>query len=181
KEHERQTGDEPVRVVPLNPGMEPVRDENGHPLTYAPGAGVPVRGGIETEESGPKIPQTNGFYPNGKSSNISKNMSKFTEAEISERIAAANKPINSQGLSAAARAWEKHAGRSGGTFEPLSGNPTQKNIAAEGFIRDVLNNPHTVRNELSRGGVDYRLPSGQGVRFNSDGSFNTLLDPPEKK
>lgn len=31
-------------------------------------------------------------------------------------IDAANKPINSQGLSAAARAWEKQAGRPGGDF-----------------------------------------------------------------
>ncbi|EBJ4206841.1 hypothetical protein DUG12_24960 [Salmonella enterica] len=74
KEHERQTGDEPVRVVPLNPGMEPVRDENGHPLTYAPGAGVPVNGGAlnadnngdplksggitKGKESAPKVPPT---------------------------------------------------------------------------------------------------------------------------
>ncbi|EAN8329686.1 hypothetical protein EOY42_26465, partial [Salmonella enterica] len=42
KEHERQVGDEPVKVVPLNPGTEPIRDENGHPLTYAPGTGVPI-------------------------------------------------------------------------------------------------------------------------------------------
>jgi len=34
-------------------------------------------------------------------------------------ISSANKPINGQGMSAAARAWEKHAGREGGTFEPL--------------------------------------------------------------
>lgn len=84
-------------------------------------------------------------------------------------------------MSAAARAWEKHAGRPGGTFEPLKGNPAQKNAAAEGFIKDVLSNSGTVRNELSRGGVEYRLPNGQGIRFNPDGSFNTLLDPPVKK
>ncbi|EGU4502649.1 hypothetical protein HVC08_002266 [Salmonella enterica] len=52
KEHERQTGDEPVRVVPLNPGMEPVRDENGHPLTYAPGGGVPVSSGGQPKDGG---------------------------------------------------------------------------------------------------------------------------------
>lgn len=92
-------------------------------------------------------------------------------------IDAANKPINGQGLSAAARAWEKHAGRPGGTFEPLKGNVQQKNIAAEGFIRDVLNDKSVVRKSLSGGAVEYRLPNGKGIRFNSDGSFNTVLDP----
>lgn len=92
-------------------------------------------------------------------------------------IDAANKPINGQGLSAAARAWEKHAGRPGGTFEPLKGNVQQKNIAVEGFIRDVLNDKSVVRKSLSGGAVEYRLPNGKGIRFNSDGSFNTVLDP----
>ncbi|WP_418612114.1 DUF637 domain-containing protein [Klebsiella pasteurii] len=92
-------------------------------------------------------------------------------------IDAANKPINGQGLSAAARAWEKHAGRPGGTFEPLKGNVQQKNTAAEGFIRDVLNDKSVVRKSLSGGAVEYRLPNGKGIRFNSDGSFNTVLDP----
>ena len=41
-------------------------------------------------------------------------------------IPSANKPINGQGMSAAARAWEKHAGREGETFEPLKGNVAQR-------------------------------------------------------
>ncbi len=135
------------------------------------GSGTPGGWGPEDEENA----------RNNENSKPLQNGSNFTESEINDRIAAANKPINNQGMSAAARAWEKHAGRPGGTFEPLTGNPAQKNAAAEGFIRDVLNNPNTVRNELSRGGVDYRLPNGQGIRFNPDGSFNTLLDPPVKK
>lgn len=53
----------------------------------------------------------------------------------------------------------------------------QKNIAAEGFIKDVLNDKSVVRKSLSGGAVEYRLPSGKGIRFNSDGSFNTVLDP----
>jgi filamentous hemagglutinin len=92
-------------------------------------------------------------------------------------ISSANKPINGQGMSAAARAWEKHAGREGGTFEPLKGNVAQKNESASKFVSDVLSNPGTVRTELSRGGVEYRLPSGQGIRYNSDGSFSGFLDP----
>lgn len=41
-------------------------------------------------------------------------------------ISSANKPINGQGMSAAARVWEKHAGREGEMFEPLKGNVAQR-------------------------------------------------------
>lgn len=44
-------------------------------------------------------------------------------------------------------------------------------------MNDVLSNPGTVKTELSRGGVEYRLPSGQGIRYNADGSFSGFLDP----
>jgi len=44
-------------------------------------------------------------------------------------------------------------------------------------VNDVLNNPGTVKTELSRGGVEYRLPGGQGIRYNADGSFSGFLDP----
>lgn len=94
-----------------------------------------------------------------------------------ELASSANKPINNQELSAAARAWEKHAGRQGGVFEPLKGNTTQKNEAASNFVNEVLNNKGTVRTVLSRGGVEYRLPNGKGIRYNSDGSFSGFLDP----
>ncbi len=91
-------------------------------------------------------------------------------------IDAASKPINSQGLSAAARAWEKHAGREVGVFEPLKGNVSQKNEAANQFVKEVLQNKNTVKTELSRGGVEYRLQDGRGVRYNSDGSFSGFLN-----
>ena len=94
-----------------------------------------------------------------------------------ELLAAANAPINESGLSVAARAWEKHAARPGGTFETLSGNVAQKNEAASKFVQEVLTNPSTARTELSRGGVEYRLPNGQGFRFDADGSMSGFLDP----
>lgn len=102
---------------------------------------------------------------------------KFSPTTKDNLISSANKPINGQGMSAAARAWEKHAGREGGTFEPLKGNVAQKNESASKFVNDVLSNPGTVKTELSRGGVEYRLPSGQGIRYNADGSFSGFLDP----
>jgi filamentous hemagglutinin len=99
-------------------------------------------------------------------------------AAVDDLLAAANKPYNaSSEQSVLARAWDKHSGRPGGTFEPLKGNAAEKNAASEAYLRDLLNNPGTTRTDLSRGGFEYRLPNGQGVRFNADGSFNTLLDP----
>ncbi|KJJ85654.1 hypothetical protein OMAG_000479 [Candidatus Omnitrophus magneticus] len=41
----------------------------------------------------------------------------------------------------------------------------------------MLNNKNTVRTDLSKGGIEYRLPDGRGVRYNSDGSFSGFLDP----
>lgn len=102
----------------------------------------------------------------------------FTEDYL---ILSANKPINNQGLSAAARAWEKHAGRPNGIFDPLAGNPTQKNAVAEQFIKSVLRDPQRMKNNLSGGAFEYRLPNGKGIRYNADGSFNTVLDPKVKK
>ncbi|WP_075508668.1 VENN motif pre-toxin domain-containing protein [Gilliamella sp. App2-1] len=99
---------------------------------------------------------------------------------INKLVNSANKPVNAQGLSEAARAWEKHAGRQGGTFEALKGYVTQKNAAASKFVKEVLENPNTIRTELSRGGVEYRLPNGQGIRYNADGSFSGFLDPKKK-
>ncbi|WP_118986682.1 hypothetical protein [Photorhabdus sp. CRCIA-P01] len=89
--------------------------------------------------------------------------------------------MNPQGLSEAARAWEKHAGRQDGTFEPLRGNVAQKNAAANKFVNEVLGNPNTIKTELSRGGIEYRLLDGRGVRYNADGSFSGVLDPKRNK
>jgi len=53
----------------------------------------------------------------------------------------------------------------------------QKNEFASKFVNDILSNPGTVKTELSRGGVEYRLPSVQGIRYNADGSFSGFLEP----
>lgn len=65
----------------------------------------------------------------------------------------------------------------GGTYEPLKGNVSQKNAAAADFVKYVLKNKNTVKKNLSRGGTEYRLPNGKGVRYNKDGSFSGVLDP----
>jgi filamentous hemagglutinin len=72
---------------------------------------------------------------------------------------------------------DKHSGRPGGTFDKVSGGNAEKNSAANDFVKEVLTNPASVRRELSRGGVEYRLPNGQGVRYDSNGSFSGFVDP----
>ncbi|EMS0257938.1 hemagglutinin repeat-containing protein [Escherichia coli] len=129
------------------------------------GAGAGTPGGWEPQD------EENGRAKQIQSSNFD---DKFKKEDL---ISSANQPINNQGLSAAARAWEKHAGRPGGVFDPLKGNTVQKNEVAGNFVNEVLNNNETVRTDLSRGGVEYRLPDGRGVRYNSDGSFSGFLDP----
>lgn len=40
-----------------------------------------------------------------------------------------------------------------------------QNAAASEFVNQVFNDPATTRTELSRGGVEFRLPNGQGIRL----------------
>ena len=97
--------------------------------------------------------------------------------EISQFIKAASVEYKG-GLSVAARKIESHAQRIGGTFEKLTGTVAEKNEQAQGVIESILKDPNAVRKELSGGGVEYRIgEDGKGVRFNKDGSFNTVLDP----
>ncbi|MBB6368417.1 RHS repeat-associated protein [Xanthomonas sacchari] len=121
------------------------------------------------------------MFPDGGSSDFNAMASVFfVKTEVSDfdsLVAAGNKPINPSGLSAAARAWDKHAGRPGGSFPVLRGGVEQKNLAAENFIRAALNGTRT---ELSGGGFEYRTSTGQGVRFNQDGSLSGFLDPKRK-
>ncbi|MCW6034167.1 hemagglutinin repeat-containing protein [Pantoea sp. JK] len=126
------------------------------------GSGTPDGWGPEDEDS-------------ARNEQLSSNFDeKFNKNDL---LSSASEPINDQGLSAAARAWEKHAGRLGGSFDPLKGNVSQKNEAAKQFVNEVLGNTNTVRTDLSRGGVEFRLPDGKGVRYNADGSFSGFLDP----
>ena len=99
-----------------------------------------------------------------------------THKPIEELIKDANIPYNETGLSQAARSWEKHAGRKGGSFPPLMGTIKEKNKTVNDWVMKVLNNPKTRRTDLPRGGVEYKLPNGQAVVFESNGKVN-LRDP----
>lgn len=51
-----------------------------------------------------------------------------------------------------------------------------KLIINKGTIDD-LSQILTTRTRLSRGGFEFRLPNGQGVRYNANGEFSGFLDP----
>ncbi|WP_445116765.1 two-partner secretion domain-containing protein [Acinetobacter sp. WZC-1] len=92
-------------------------------------------------------------------------------------VSKANIVVTKDGLTAAARKLSSHAQRTGGTFPKPTGNIAQQNAQAEEILRNILNNPQTRVTNLTRGGIEYRMPNGQGVRYNADGSFSSFLDP----
>ena len=100
--------------------------------------------------------------------------------EVGPLLQAAGKPFNASGLSVAARKLEQHATRPGGTFTATTGSVAQKNETASRVVEGLPKSPDTVKSSLSGGGVEYRSASGQGVRFEADGAFNTFLDPKKK-
>jgi hypothetical protein len=102
---------------------------------------------------------------------------KPTQVTVDELIASATKPHNGTGLSKLSRAWDKHSGREAEYYPPLKGNTEQKNATTEAWLRELLENPTTIREELGGGGVDFRTPSGTGARYNRDGSFSGVLNP----
>ncbi len=100
------------------------------------------------------------------------------QARRVERLVAAANVEFRNGLSVAARKIESHSQRIGGTWGKLTGTVAEKNAQAEKMVRSVLSNKNAVREELAGGGFEIRVgKDGQGIRFNKDGSFNTVLDP----
>ncbi len=97
---------------------------------------------------------------------------------IDDLSSAASQPFKNTGLTKAARALDKHAAgqRSSGTFPKLSGNAATRNKQAQQIVDDILGNSKSEFRTLGRGGLEVRSPSGQGVRFNKDGSFSGFVD-----
>ncbi|MBA4822556.1 hemagglutinin repeat-containing protein [Pantoea ananatis] len=67
EEHEKEMGDRPIHVFTLTPGLEPKRDEQGHPLTYAFGVAVPIKtdsfpAGYSPTSSGQIVGPKGGVY-----------------------------------------------------------------------------------------------------------------------
>ncbi|TQO60002.1 hypothetical protein EU515_34325, partial [Pseudomonas aeruginosa] len=84
-----------------------------------------------------------------------------------------------EGLTKAARALTKHASgqRATGTFPKLTGGIENQNSVAQKIVDEIVTDPKAVYTNLSRGGLEIRVPDGRGIRYNSDGSFSTFLDP----
>jgi hypothetical protein len=109
------------------------------------------------------------------------NLCKPTQVAVEELIANATSPHNSTGLSNLTRAWDKHSGRHSDCYPALKGNVIDKNAATERWLRDLMSNPTTVRDDLGRGGIDFRAPDGTGARYNSGGQFSGVLNPREPR
>ncbi|MFM0673829.1 DUF6531 domain-containing protein [Paraburkholderia sediminicola] len=104
---------------------------------------------------------------------------KPTQLTTDQLIAEATTAQNSTGLSKLARAWDKHSGREPDFYPALSGNVDAKNATTEAWLRNLMENPTTVRSDLGRGGIEYRAPDGTGARWNSGGGFSGVLNPPQ--
>ncbi|MEN1688165.1 DUF637 domain-containing protein, partial [Pseudomonas aeruginosa] len=103
----------------------------------------------------------------------------FGGRTANDLVAAATEPINKEGLTKAARALTKHASgqRATGTFPKLTGGIENQNSVAQKIVDEIVTDPKAVYTNLSRGGLEIRVPDGRGIRYNSDGSFSTFLDP----
>ena len=100
-----------------------------------------------------------------------------------DELADAAKLIDKGGeLTKAGRALEKHGSRAGSVFERATGNVAAKNAAGQAVIEDILTSPGSRTVNITRGkwkgGVEVWAPSGRGVRYDADGNFVGLLEPP---
>lgn len=97
--------------------------------------------------------------------------------ELSQAAAAADRG----GLSAAGRALQKHGGREGSAFPPVSGNPASINRQGQSVVDDILTSPGSMtvtRNHARYGEVmEVRAPDGRGVRYDANGKFMGFLEP----
>jgi hypothetical protein len=93
--------------------------------------------------------------------------------------------FNQTGLSNAARAWDKHAGREGSTLQKANGGVDAKNANASEFVDSVLNDPARTVEKYTHPNhgdiIDIRKPDGTGLRYKEDGSFVGIIDPSNKK
>jgi RHS repeat-associated protein len=106
----------------------------------------------------------------------------FGEIGILDDLAASAGVAEAGGLTAAARALEKHGRRPGSAFPHAIGNTAAKNAAAQTVVEDILTSPGSRLVNLTsgrfKGGFDIYTPDGRGVRYDAKGKFVGLLEPP---
>ncbi|WP_122697974.1 hypothetical protein [Pseudomonas viridiflava] len=86
-------------------------------------------------------------------------------------------------LSLAGRALQKHGSREGSAFPGVKGSPSEINAQGQKIADDILNNPATTvtYKDTGRFGkvMDVIAPDGRGLRYDSNGKFIGLLEPPK--
>lgn len=85
-------------------------------------------------------------------------------------------------LSLAGRALQKHGSREGSAFPSVKGSPSEINAQGQKIAQDILSNPAstiTYKNTGRFGKVmDIVAPDGRGLRYDANGKFIGLLEPP---
>jgi len=86
-------------------------------------------------------------------------------------------------LSLAGRALQKHGSREGSAFPSVKGSPSEINAQGQKIADEILSNPATTvtYKDTGRFGkvMDVIAPDGRGLRYDSNGKFIGLLEPPK--
>ena len=86
-------------------------------------------------------------------------------------------------LSLAGRALQKHGSREGSAFPSDKGSPSEINAQGQKIADEILSNPAATvtYKDTGRFGkvMDVIAPDGRGLRYDSNGKFIGLLEPPK--
>lgn len=86
-------------------------------------------------------------------------------------------------LSLAGRALQKHGSREGSAFPSVKGSPSEINAQGQKIADEILSNPAATvtYKDTGRFGkvMDVIAPDGRGLRYDSNGKFIGLLEPPK--
>ncbi|MBX8547547.1 hemagglutinin repeat-containing protein [Pseudomonas cichorii] len=86
-------------------------------------------------------------------------------------------------LSLAGRALQKHGSREGSAFPSVKGSPSEINAQGQKIADEILNNPASTvtHKDTGRFGkvMDIVAPDGRGLRYDANGKFIGLLEPPK--
>ncbi|WP_305887673.1 two-partner secretion domain-containing protein [Pseudomonas fluorescens] len=87
-------------------------------------------------------------------------------------------------LSLAGRALQKHGSREGSAFPSVKGSPSEINAQGQKIADEILSNPAATvtYKDTGRFGkvMDVIAPDGRGLRYDSNGKFIGLLEPPKR-
>jgi RHS repeat-associated protein len=98
-------------------------------------------------------------------------------ARTLDELSNAARAADRNDLTKAGRSLQKHSDRTGAAFEASSKKASDLNRQGQDVVDDILTNPGSVRRPNRLGGEDMIAPDGRGVRYNSDGTFRSFLEP----